>query len=74
MSADEPNTPVAAWEFWSVANMLIATHGDGAEMKAQLSLEEARLSGRLGDLVTWSTVIDKLAIIRAERGQTRGSE
>lgn len=33
---------VASWEFWSLATMLIATHGDEAEAEAARRLQEAQ--------------------------------
>jgi hypothetical protein len=56
--------PVAAWEFTSLAIMLIATYGDDAEAHAQDRLDEARRSGNAGERVTWIEVVKRLPDVR----------
>lgn len=59
--------PVASWEFYSLAVMLIGTHGDEAEEEAARKLAIATEQNRRGDMVVWREVAAKLAKIRAER-------
>jgi hypothetical protein len=61
--------PVAPWEFYAVATMLVTTHGDEAEMHAAEKLEEAEARNDRGEMVVWGEVIKKLAGIRAEQAQ-----
>lgn len=65
---------IARWEYWSVAKMLIATHGDGAELKARMTLEEARLAGQASEVIVWSAIVDKLAEISAEEREGEGDD
>lgn len=62
--------PVARWEIWSVATMLIASHGDGADKKAEDEIAKAADEEDLGALTVWRAVRMKLDEIRAERGRT----
>jgi|GEM_PF-5965984 len=57
-------TPVAQWEFMSVAVMLIATHGDEAEAFARARLNEALANGNAGERVTWAEVVKLLPTVR----------
>ena len=59
--------PVAKWELWSVALMLIETHGDDAEAVARLRLFQAEAEGNLGDTVVWEEIEKLLPNIRAEQ-------
>jgi hypothetical protein len=60
---------VAPWEFWSLANLLISTHGDEAEMEAARRLAAAENEGDSGQKVVWYEVTRKLVEIRAERAE-----
>lgn len=62
---------VAPWEYWTVANMLISTHGDAAEEKAQLKITEARESHDQAEVIVWSAILAKLDEIRSRK---RGGE
>jgi hypothetical protein len=57
---------VAPWEFWSLAVMLIATHGDDAEAEAQRRFDEAG-PDEGGQRVTWGEVLKKLPAVRADQ-------
>jgi hypothetical protein len=57
---------IAAWEYWAVANMLITTHGDAAEEKAQFRIAEARESANPAETLVWTAILDKIAQIRAD--------
>lgn len=63
---------VASWEFWSLATMLIATHGDEAESEAARRLQQAEASDDSGQKVVWTEVANKLRAIRAERAAQGG--
>ncbi len=58
---------VASWEFWSLANMLITTHGDDAENEAARQLHVAEEQNDQGQKVVWTEVIKKLGQLRSER-------
>jgi hypothetical protein len=58
--------PVARWEIWSFAQMLIATHADGAEEKAELEIALARDSGDTGQMTVWAAVRSRLEEIRGK--------
>lgn len=60
--------PVAKWEIWSVANMLITVHGDGAEGKAEQEIANATRKADVGALTVWRAIRMKLDEMRAERG------
>ena len=60
--------PVARWEIWSVATMLISVHGDGAEEKTEREIENAKKADDIGALSVWRAIRMKLDEIRAERG------
>lgn len=55
---------IATWELWSVAQMLVATHGDEAESLAQAKLAEAKGQGDEADEIVWSGVITQLKRLR----------
>lgn len=57
-------TPVAQWEFMSVAIMLIGTHGNEAEAFARERLDEALANGHAGERVTWGEVVKLLPAVR----------
>ncbi|WP_426265223.1 hypothetical protein [Sphingomonas sp. PWP1-2] len=57
---------VAPWEFWSLATILIGTHGDQAEEEAAERLRVAEAEDDTGQKVVWTEVIRKLKDIRAE--------
>lgn len=63
---------VASWEFWSLANMLVTTHGDDAEEEAARRLCEAEAQNDSGQKVVWTEVGRKIAEIRAERAKRGG--
>jgi len=63
--ADGDAAPVAKWEFWSLAVMLIAAHGDGAEAHAAAQLEVAADAGAR---VTWGEVVKLLPSVRLQQG------
>ena len=67
--ADVPgidSTPaIATWELWTVAKMLVTTHGDSAEAHAQVKLGEAQEQNDEAGEIVWSGVITQLARIRA---------
>lgn len=56
---------VATWELWSVANMLITVHGDGAEAHAAMKLADAQARQHEGDEIVWQGIITQLGRIRA---------
>lgn len=56
---------IATWELWSVANMLISVHGDGAEDHAAAKLADAQRRQHEGDEIVWQGVITQLARIRS---------
>lgn len=63
---------VAAWEFYSLAAMLVGSHGDAAEEEAARRLEEARERDDRGQMVVWTEVSRKIAKVRtdtARRGE-----
>lgn len=55
---------IGTWELWTVAQMLVATHGDEAESHAQAKLAEAKGQGDEAEEIVWSGVISQLARIR----------
>jgi len=58
---------IAKWEYWTVANMLISTHGDAAEEKAHLRIAQAREDNEISDVVVWTEILAKIEEIRSER-------
>lgn len=63
---------VAPWEFWSLATILIGTHGEQAEEEAAARLRKAEADNDTGQKVVWTEVIRKLQVIRAENAQREG--
>lgn len=63
--------PVARWEFWSLATILIGTHGEDAEDHAECRFEEALASGDSGEAVVWREVVEVLPRVRQERACTK---
>jgi hypothetical protein len=57
---------VAPWEYWPVANMLISTHGDDAEEKAQLKVTEALENNNQSAVTVWTAILAKIDEIRAQ--------
>jgi hypothetical protein len=64
---------VASWEFWSLAVMLIGTHGDEAEAEAQRRFDESS-PDEAGQRVTWSEVLKKIPAVRADQDKIARSE
>ena len=56
---------VAPWEYWTVANMLISTHGDDAEEKAQFRITEARENNDEAGAIVWTAILTKIDTIRS---------
>jgi len=63
---------VAKWEFYSLASMLLSTHGDEAEEEAARRLHRAEETHDRGQIVVWLEVAKLLPGIRAEREQRGG--
>lgn len=57
---------VQPWEYWSVAQMLIATHGADAETVVSRNLDDADAEGRDADVLVWGEIRKKLASIRSD--------
>jgi hypothetical protein len=55
---------VSKWELWTVAQMLVSTHGDEAEAHAQTQLAEARATDDEAGEIIWTGVITQLKGIR----------
>jgi hypothetical protein len=60
----ETEPAIATWELWTVANMLVSTHGQGAEAHAQAKLAEAHGQGDEDGEIVWSGVLTQLKRIR----------
>lgn len=60
----KPEPVVAKWEMWSVANMLISVHGDGAEAHAAAKLVDAQERQHEGDEIVWQGILTQLSRIR----------
>jgi hypothetical protein len=58
---------VAPWEYWTVANMLITTHGDAAEEKAQLKITHARENHDQAEVIVWAAILAKIDEIRSQQ-------
>jgi len=58
---------IAKWEYWTVANMLISTHGDAAEDKAHLRIAKAREENQVSDVIVWTEILAKIGEIRSQR-------
>jgi hypothetical protein len=56
---------IAPWEYWTVANMLISTHGDAAEEKALLNITGARENHDEAQVIVWTAILGKIEEIRA---------
>ncbi len=63
-----PEPVVATWELWSVATMLVASHGDGAEAHAEAQLRDAEERAHEGDAIVWRGVLSQLGRIRSSAG------
>jgi hypothetical protein len=55
---------IAKWELWTVANMLVSTHGDCAEAHAKAKLAEAQAEADEGGEIVWTGVITQLQRFR----------
>ena len=55
---------IATWELWTVAQMLVSTHGDDAESHARSKLAEATDQADEAAEIVWSGVITQLRSIR----------
>lgn len=68
MSGDDPvRSPVIAkWELFSVATMLIATHGDDAEQVVIERLTEALASEDEAMIIVWEGVLTQLEKLRSK--------
>ena len=55
---------IAKWELWTVAQMLISTHGEAAETHVETKLAEAQALGDEAAEIVWSGVIGQLQRIR----------
>lgn len=64
--------PVARWEIWSVATMLLATHGDEAEGKADRAIAAAMELQDMGALSVWRAIRFKLDELRAQQADRSG--
>ena len=60
----ESEPVIATWELWTVAQMLVATHGDDAETHAQTKLADAKEQGDEAGEIVWSGVITQLGRMR----------
>lgn len=57
---------VASWEYWSVAKMLIASHGTDAESVAEENLETAFANGHSGNIIVWREIRRKIDEMRLQ--------
>ena len=51
---------IATWELWTVAQMLVSTHGANAEAHCQAKLADAVATGNEAEELVWSGVITQL--------------
>ncbi|MDB5715211.1 MAG: hypothetical protein JWO15_2608 [Sphingomonadales bacterium] len=63
---------VAKWEFRSLANMMISTHGDRVKAAVAIRLAEAEVSGHAGDIIVWNEVAKILPDIIAQSAPNKG--
>lgn len=68
----EDTMPVAGWEFYSLAVMLVATHGDDAEAEAQRRFVAAEARNERGTMVVWTEVGRRIVKVRADQDARRG--
>ena len=66
----KPEPVVATWELWSVANMLVTVHGEGAEEHAAGKLADAQARQHEGDEIVWQGIVTQLALIRKANSST----
>ena len=74
MNAAPPDAqPVARWEFFGLAIMLIATHGADAEAYAQAQLNAAMVGGAeaAGARTTWAEVVKLLPEARLSQQRSK---
>jgi hypothetical protein len=64
--------PVAAWEFYALAVMLVASHGDEAEAEAARRFEAAEAANDRGQMVVWTEVTGRLDTVRSDRRARQG--
>jgi hypothetical protein len=55
---------IAKWELWTVAKMLVSTHGDAAETHVEAKLAEAKAACDEAAEIVWSGVSSQLQRIR----------
>ena len=67
----EDTMPVARWEFYSLAVMLVATHGDDAEAEAQRRFKAAEARDERGTMVVWTEVGRRITDVRASKAARR---
>jgi hypothetical protein len=67
----KPEPGIQTWELWSVATMLVATHGDDAEAHAASKLADAKSRQHEGDEIVWQGIITQLRRIRAGCSRTK---
>jgi len=58
---------IATWELWTVAQMLVSTHGANAEAHSQAKLADAVATGNEADELVWSGVITQLRHLQNAR-------
>ncbi len=56
---------IARWELYSLATMLVSTHGDAAEAHASMRLFEAQDVADEAAEITWSGVLTQLHRLRS---------
>ena len=59
--------PVARWEFYSLAVMLVATHADDAEAEAARRYDAAKVRDDRGQMVVWTEVARLLVEVRSKK-------
>ncbi len=62
---------VAKWEYWSLATMMIATHGESAPAAVKLRLAAAKVNGDEADLIIWAEVARRLPEVMAEQARAK---
>lgn len=66
LPAGEVDMSVAPWEYWTVATMLITTHGEAAEERAHLMITEAREKHDHANVTVWTAILAKIGEIRSQ--------
>ena len=62
---------IAGWEYFSLASMLISTHGDEAEYVAADNLEKAEAIDDESNMLVWAAVMSQLPRVRAKLAQRK---